>query len=178
MYIRRGGDAHELGPPDPKHWKGIQAVPSQEKSSGVEEADDMSQWGIDEESDGEKTNENEREGLGGEVSDAVVRVHRTKKYMNSPEFLELQEMSKQKGITLYRIPPIAGAGVRRHPSGSFWSCRYSESSGWATASWGNGALSPLQCLLKMLRHLAREHVLNAPSDVESWKAYLALLEAA
>ena len=108
--------------------------------------------------------------------EAAKAVHRTKQYHNSEEYIKLKNLSDERQIELYRIPPVVGCGVFRHTSSQFWSCRYSSSSTWSTCSWKSGARTPFQCLVKVLKHLIKEHILHAPSDVISWKSQLAALE--
>ena len=50
------------------------------------------------------------------ASAPVSHSGRPKQYHLSPEWLQLAEA----GQHLLRLPPVAGCGVNRHPSGSFW----------------------------------------------------------
>lgn len=143
----------------------------------MEEAEDLSEGDISEE---EGMAEQSMAQDAAEVKEASTQaagpVHRSKQYCNSEEYKNLESISSALNVQLVRVPPVLGAGVFRHSSGMFWSCRYSTTSSWFTCSWKSGARSPQECLLKVLKHLVRQHLLHAPPDMASWQAQLSALE--
>ena len=100
------------------------------------------------------------------ASAPVSHSGRPKQYHLSPEWLQLAEA----GQHLLRLPPVAGCGVNRHPSGSFWSCRYPGQPS-RTASW-NAGVSPLRCLTLCLRHVIKLFLETKPADADVWHAQL------
>lgn len=95
-----------------------------------------------------------------------------KAYHTSEEWVQLLSIEEEKKVVLCRVPAITGAGLGRHPAGGFWSCRYPECS-IKSCSWGS-LRTPLECLLKCLKHLIRQHMLAFPNDPElsAWKSQL------
>lgn len=95
----------------------------------------------------------------------------TKLYHLSAEWKHLQTL----GGLLTRIPPVIGAGLGRHPAGSFWSARYP---GFPinTASWTE-MRSPFRCLVLCMVRLVTLYLQEKPVDSESWQAQLAELKA-
>ena len=100
---------------------------------------------------------------------------RIKAYHTSAEWIELEEIEQMEGIHLLRVPPIIGCGVNRHPSNSYWSCRFPGHPA-KTASWSNGIASPKACLVLCLRHVLKLYLSSGPSDQSSYQKQLADLQ--
>lgn len=96
---------------------------------------------------------------------------KAKLYDKSPEWLQLKKLEDEKGVILTHLPQVIGAGVHRRPAKCFWTASYPGCS-IKSASWGTR--SPLECLIKCIKHAIKQHMLACPNDPEekSWKNQL------
>ena len=95
-----------------------------------------------------------------------------KVYHFSPEWIHLSNLGPQLTV----LPDVKGAGISRHPAGSFWSAHF-PGCAISTARWSDNR-SPFRCLIHCLRHVIHLHVqTNCPPNADSWRAQLDELKA-
>ena len=101
------------------------------------------------------------EGTGGTPAQSLDgrqdRLARRKQYHLSAEGQKLEKLQEEHGFPYTLLPAVIHSGIYRHPSNSFWSSRY-PGCAWTTSRWKDEASEAFGCMIKMMRHLIREHL--------------------
>ena len=98
-----------------------------------------------------------------------------KAYHLSAEWAQLTALEQEKKVPLTRLPSVVGCGVHRHPAKCFWTASYPSTS-IKSMSWGTTGKSPLECLVKCIKHVLKQHLIAEPHEAHVWNHQLKNLE--